>query len=103
MDVWGSRIKHLVWKVLQKSGFHICRDYVDFGVIFTWFSMVLGPILMTFGGLGPGLEQHDFQWCSGGAPELSNYGHFRLNVLVPGPHCQSPNSFKQQFNMQNTS
>ena len=34
LDVWVSRIKHLVWKVMQKTAFHICRDYVDFGVIF---------------------------------------------------------------------
>ena len=89
MDVWGSRIKHLVWKVLQKSAFHICRDYVDFGVIFTWFSMVLGPILMTFGGLGPGLKHHDFRWFSGGVPELSNYGRMVVFVSVPGPYSNS--------------
>ena len=67
LDVWGSRIKHLVWKVLQKPAFHICRDYVDFGVIFTWFSMALGPFLMTFGGLGPGLKFYDFRWFSRGS------------------------------------
>ena len=61
LDVWGSRIKHLVWKVLQKPAFHICRDYDDFVVIFTWFSMILGPIL------GPGLKHHDFRWFSGEA------------------------------------
>jgi hypothetical protein len=38
---------HLVWDVLQKTVFHICWDFVDFGVILTWFSMTLGPILMT--------------------------------------------------------
>ena len=71
MDVWRSRIKHLVWKVLQNSGFHICWDYVDFGVIFTWFSMALGPILMTFGGLGAGLKQYD-RWFSRGGPEAED-------------------------------
>ena len=89
--------------ILQKSAFHICRDYVDFGVIFTWFAMVLGPILMTFGGLGAGLKHHDFRWFSGGVPELSNYGHSRLFGTLSGPHCHPPNSFQQQFNMQNTS
>ena len=58
---------HLVWDVLQKTFFHICWDYVDFGVILTWFSMALGPILMTFGGLGAGLKHHDFRWFSGGS------------------------------------
>ena len=58
---------HLVWDVLQKTVFHICWDYVDFGVILTWFSMALGPILMTFGGLGAGLKHHDFRWFSGGS------------------------------------
>ena len=53
--------------VLQKPAFHICRDYVDFGIIFTWFPMTLGPILMTFGGLGAGLKHHDFRWFSWGA------------------------------------
>ena len=67
MDVWGTRIKVLVWKVLQKTAFHICRNYVDFGIIFTWFSMVLGPILMSYGGLWAGLERYDFQWFSGGS------------------------------------
>ena len=65
LDVWGSRIKHLVWKVLQKPAFHICRDYVVFVVIFTWFSMVLGTILLIFCGLGAGLKHHDFRWFSG--------------------------------------
>ena len=100
---WGSRIKHLVWKILQKPGFHICRDYVDFGDIFTWFSMALGPILMTFGGLGACLKLHDFRWLSGGVPELRQHGHSRLFGTLPGPHCHPPNSFQQQFNMQNTS
>ena len=27
LSVLDSRIKYLVWKVLQKPGFHICRDY----------------------------------------------------------------------------
>ena len=54
---------------MQKTAFHICRDYVDFGVIFTWFSMALGPILMTFGGLGAGLKHYDFRWFSGGVPD----------------------------------
>ena len=82
LDVWDSRIKHLVWKVLQKPAFHICRDYVDFGVIFTILSMALGPILMIFGGLGAGLKHHDFQWFSGGSqtggrPAIPSYlGHF---------------------------
>ena len=58
---------HLVKEVLQKTVFHICWDYVDFGVIFTWFSMDLEPFLMTFGGLGPGLKIHDFRWLSGGS------------------------------------
>ena len=52
----------------QKTAFHIRWDYVDFGVIFTWFSMALGPILVTFGGLGAGLKHHDFRWFSGGSP-----------------------------------
>ena len=69
LDIWGSRIKHLVWKVLQKPGFYICRDYVDFGGIFTWFSMALGPILTTFGGLEACLKLHDFRWLSGGVPD----------------------------------
>ena len=85
MDVWGSRIKHLVWKVLQKSAFHICRDYVDFGVIFTWFSMVLGPILMTFGGLGPGLKHHDFRWFSGGSQTGGRLAISGYLVLSLGP------------------
>ena len=58
-----------MWKVLQKPTFHICRDYVDFGSIFTWFSMALGPILMTFGGLEACLKLHDFRWLSGGVPD----------------------------------
>ena len=66
MDVWGSRIKHFVWKVLEKPAFHIFWDYVDFGVIFTWFSMALGLILMTSGGLETGLKLHDFRWLPGG-------------------------------------
>ena len=71
---------------MQKPAFHICRDYVDFGVIFTWFSMALGPILMTFGGLGAGLKHHDFRWFSGGVPELRHHGHSRLFGTLPGPH-----------------
>ena len=65
LDVWGSRIKHLVWKVLQKTAFHICWDYVDLGVVFPWSSMALGPILVTFGGSGAGLKLYDFRWLSG--------------------------------------
>ena len=67
LDVWGSRIKHLVWKGLQKPASHICRDYVDFGIIFTWFSMASGPIVMTFGGSGAGLKFYDFRWFFGGS------------------------------------
>ena len=67
LGVWGSRIKYLVRKVLPKPAFHICRDYVDFGVIFTWFSMALGPIFRTFGGLGAGLKHYDFRWFSRGS------------------------------------
>ena len=75
----------VVWEVLQKPAFHICRDYVDVGVIFTWFSMALGAILMTFGGLGPGLKHYDFRWFSGGGPELRNHGHSRLFGILSGP------------------
>ena len=89
MDGWGSRIKHLVWKVLQKSAFHICRDYVDFGVIFIWFSMALGPILMTFGGLGASLKLYDFRWLSIGGPELSTAGQRRVFGTLSGPHSNS--------------
>ena len=39
----------------------ICGDYVNFGIFFIWFSMALGPILMTFSGLGAGLKFHDFR------------------------------------------
>ena len=47
LAVSGSRIRHLVWDVLQKPTFHICGDYVDFGVIFTCFSLVIFAALET--------------------------------------------------------
>ena len=103
MDVWGSRIKHLVWKVLQKTVFHICRDYVDFGVLFTWFAMALGPILMTFGGLETGLKFSGFWGLLWGTPRSWLQGRSVVIWLLSGPHCHPPNSFQQQFNMQNTS
>ena len=62
---------------IAKTAFHRCWDCVDFGVIFTWFSMALGPILMTFGGLGAGLKHYDFLWFSGRVPELRQYGQFQ--------------------------
>ena len=49
-------------KGIAEPAFHICRDYIDFGVIFTWFPVALGPILT---GLGAGLKHHDFRWFSG--------------------------------------
>ena len=52
-------------KVLQKPCFHVCWDSVNFGSIFTWFSMALGPIVMTSGGLKTGLKLDDFQGDSG--------------------------------------
>ena len=39
-------------KILQKTVFHICRDYVDFGVIFYGFD-----------GFGPNFD--DFWWPGG--------------------------------------
>jgi hypothetical protein len=92
-----------VWKVLQKRVFHRCLDCVDFDALFIWFSMALGPILMTFGGLGAGLKLYDFRWFSGGGPRLRTHGRIMVFGTVPGPHCHPPNSFQQQFNMQNTS
>ena len=61
LGVWDSRIKHQALEVLQKIVFHICWDYIDFGVIFVWFSMASGPIfrnLMIFDGFpeAPGAE-----------------------------------------------
>ena len=55
------RLQNQVFGVegIAKTSFSHMSDYVDFGVIFTWFSMALGPILMTSGGLGPGLKHHD--------------------------------------------
>ena len=52
---------------------------------------------------GGRLETLWFSMVFWGVPELRNHGHSRLFGILPGPHCQSPNSFKQQFNMQNTS
>ena len=88
---------HLVWDVLQKPAFHICSDYVDFGVIFTWFSMALGPILMTFGGLETGLKFHDFRWLSGGSqtggrPAVSGYFAWFLGPIVILQTASSSNS-----------
>jgi hypothetical protein len=36
-------------------------------LILTWFSMALGPILVTFGVLGACLKFHDFRWLSRGS------------------------------------
>ena len=55
--------------VAKASFAHMLGLLVDFGVIFTWFSMALGPILMTFGGLEACLKLHDFRWLSGGVPD----------------------------------
>ena len=88
--------------VLQKPVFHICWDYVDFGVIFIWFSMALEPFLMTFGGLGPGLKFYDLRWLSGGSRswEPSPFGGIWVAFWSP---FHQPNSFLELFNMQNTS
>ena len=102
MDVWGSRIEHLVLEVLQKPAFHICRDYGDFDIIFTWFSMALGPILVTFGGLGAGLKHHDFRWFSGGGEAEDSWPSQAIWYTFWAA-LHPPNSFQQQFNMQNTS
>ena len=99
----GLQNQAFVRKVLQKPAFHICRDYVDFGVIFTWFSMALGPILMTFGGLGAGLKFTGFSGLPWGTPRSWQCARSVLIWLLSGPHCHPPNSFQQQFNMQNTS
>ena len=89
MDVWGSRIKHLVWKVLQKPAFRICRDYVDFGVIFTWFSMALGPILMTFGVLETGLKFTRFWGLLWGTPKSWSQARSVVIWLLSGPYSNS--------------
>ena len=88
-DVWGSRIEDLVWEVLQKLVFHICWDYVDFGVIFTWFSMALGPILMTCGGLRACLKLHDFRWVSGGVPDGRAPCRMVVFGMLSGPYSNS--------------
>ena len=76
-----------MWEVLQKTVFHICRDYVDFGGIFTWFSMALERILMTFGGLEACLKLHDFRWLSGGVPDGRAPCRLMVFGLLSGPHC----------------
>ena len=58
-------------------------------LVFARFSIALGTILMTFGGLGPGLNHHDFRWFSGGVPELRQHGRRRVFGIVPGPHSIS--------------
>ena len=58
----------------------LCR----FIVILTWFSMALGSILMTFGGLGACLKFHDFRWLSG-----SNHGQMVVFGTLSGPHSIS--------------
>ena len=78
-----------MWDVLQKLAFHRCRDYFDFGVIFTWFAMALGPILMTFSGLETDLKFHDVRWLSGKGPELSTAGQMMVFGTGPGPHSIS--------------
>ena len=75
LGVWDSRIKHQALEVLQKIVFHICWDYIDFGVIFVWFSMASGPIfrnLMIFDGFP-------------GGPELNNHGQFVVLWFVLRP------------------
>ena len=89
VDVWGSRIKHMVREVLQKLAFHICWDSADVGVIFTWFSMAVGLILMTFGVLETGLKF--FMIFDGFPGGSAAWGPLPVGGiwLLPGPQSNS--------------
>ena len=55
----------------------------------TWFSMALGPILMTFGGLETGLKCDGFSGLPWDTPRSRLQGRFVVIWLIPGPHSNS--------------
>ena len=89
------------------------------GIAKNSFSHVLGLYRfwcyfdMVFDGFGTNFD--DFWWLGGrletswfsmlfrGVPDGRAPCRMMVFGIVPGPHCHPPNSFQQQFNMQNTS
>ena len=74
-------------RCVAAGNFSHLLDSCNFGTISVFFSMALGPILMTFGALEAGLKFDDFRWLSGGGGRAEQPWLVGASWSVPRPYC----------------